>query len=274
MKAVGLIGWPVAHSASPKMQAAAFAEAGLDWRYELWPTPAEAIPERIARLRSDDALVGCNVTVPHKQAVMPHIDEISAHARAIGAVNTIVKHNSRLTGHNTDWLGFIADLAFHGVVVNSDTTALVLGAGGSARGVVYGLLRHGATVRIVNRSADRARALAAHMAVHGQVEAHSQLDSAYAKCTLIVNCTAAGMEPDDDATPWPEHVPFPPQATLYDLVYKPRVTKLMRQAGAVGARAISGIGMLAEQGAAAFELWTGIPAARVTHVMRAALASS
>lgn len=291
---VGLIGHPVAHSKSPQMQNAAFAAAGLDgWRYELWDTPGDDLPARIREVRERDEIAGCNVTIPHKQVVMPLLDLVSPHAQAIGAVNTVTRvrapadgardggprRGAALQGHNTDWSGFLADLAFHGVTVNGDTRALVLGAGGSARAIVYALASQGAQVRVCNRTPERARELldgianSPHMR---EIQDNCAVvatpdDPLCSGVNLVVNCTSAGMWPNDEATPWPAALPFPAAATLYDLVYKPRITRLMRQAEAAGARAIGGIGMLAEQGAAAFELWTGVPAARVSGIMRDAL---
>jgi shikimate dehydrogenase len=272
---VGLIGDPVAHSASPRMQHAAFAAAGLTgWTYELWPTPLAALRARINALRADAAIAGCNVTVPHKQNVLPLIDAFSDDARALGAVNTIVKRRDGvLWGDNTDWRGFMADLAFHAAAPQPGALALVLGAGGSARGVAYGLLKAGCVVRVLNRSGDRAAALAKDLRRFGHIEACDE-QTRPKDADLIVNCTSAGMSPNDDTTPWPVATPFPAASVLYDLVYKPRVTRLMRQAADAGARVIGGIGMLAEQGAAAFELWTGTAAVHVTGVMRAALESS
>jgi shikimate dehydrogenase len=266
---VGLIGHPVAHSQSPRMQQAAFAAAGLsNWRYELWDTPAEALASRMDEIKRRADIAGGNVTVPHKQAVLPFLDVVSAEARAIGAVNTLFKRAGGLWGDNTDWVGFLADLDFHGVLVGSNTRALVLGAGGSARAVVYALRARGAHVWVYNRSPDRARALVEAFG-DAQCELLDSLSTSVCQAvTLVVNCTSAGMWPDVDATPWPETLPFPSQAVLYDLIYRPAITKLMRQAQIAGARAIGGAGMLAEQGAAAFERWTGIPAARVSALMR------
>ncbi len=277
---VGLIGHPVAHSKSPAMQYAAFASAGLaDWRYELWDTPAEEVPTRMRLIAESSEIAGCNVTIPHKLAVMPYLNAVNEHARAIGAVNTIFKRGNYLLGHNTDWTGFLADLAFHGVVVNDDTRALVLGAGGSARAIVYAQVSQGASVLVCNRTPERAQALLDGISNSPYVReiqercdvVSSPDDPACSDVNLVVNCTSAGMWPNDDTSPWPDDLPYPATATLYDLVYKPRVTKLMRQAEAVGARAIGGIGMLAEQGAAAFELWTGIKATQVSGIMRATL---
>ena len=259
--------------------------AGLPWTYELWDTPHEQVAERVAMIRETDEIAGANVTVPHKLNVMPHLDAISEHVHAIGAVNTICKISGQglpgqtgmtLLGDNTDWIGFLHDLEWHDVKVDAPAKALVLGAGGSARGIVYGLLRRNWQVTVVNRDVARAQQLATDM--------HSAFASADAirvearltretidEPALIVNCTSAGMEPNDHTSAWPAELPFPKDTTLYDLVYKPRMTKLMCQAEAAGARVIGGIGMLAEQGAAAFEMWTGVPAQEVSRVMRDAL---
>jgi shikimate dehydrogenase len=269
---VGLIGHPVAHSQSPRMQQAAFAAVGLrDWRYELWDTPAEALAARLDDVRRRADIAGGNVTVPHKQAVLPFLDEVTADARAIGAVNTLFKHAGRLWGDNTDWVGFLADLDFHGVTVDAGTRALVLGAGGSARAVVYALRARGAQVWIYNRSFERAQALAEAFGREGCEPVETLAAPACRSATLVVNCTPVGMWPAVDASPWPRELPFPARAVLYDLIYRPPVTALIGQARAAGARAIGGAGMLAEQGAAAFARWTGIPAARVSTVMREAL---
>ncbi|BCX05742.1 MAG: shikimate dehydrogenase (NADP(+)) [Candidatus Roseilinea sp.] len=277
---IGLIGHPVAHSKSPQMQNAAFAHVGLNnWRYELWDTPPEALPSRMRALSERAEIAGCNVTIPHKQAVMPYLNGVSEHARAIGAVNTVFKRERYLLGDNTDWIGFLADLAFHGVDVNGQTRAVVLGAGGSARAIVYALASRGARVWVHNRTPARVHALLDDLTnspylreVRENCAVIASLSNpACRTANLIVNCTSAGMWPDEDSSPWPDDVPFPAGAVLYDLIYKPRVTKLMRRAEAAGARAIGGIGMLAEQGAAAFEKWTGVPAARVSAIMREAL---
>jgi shikimate dehydrogenase len=151
--------------------------------------------------------------------------------------------------------------------------ALVLGAGGSARAIVYALLQSGWDVTVVNRDHIRAMNLVSDMRRmfqnrDGIYYARQLNDYITGAHSLIVNCTSAGMEPNENTSPWPDDLPFPKNAVLYDLVYKPRQTRLMGQAEAAGARAIGGIGMLAEQGAAAFELWTGVKAERVAGVMR------
>jgi shikimate dehydrogenase len=255
------------------MHNAAFTALGLaDWRYELWETPPEDLGGRVAALRLDPGIAGANVTIPHKQAVVAHLDRVSEHARAIGAVNTLVRDGEKLLGDNTDWIGFLDDLRRHGLDRLAGTRALVLGAGGSARAICYALVRAGAETRIVNRDPTRAEALSASLP---GVRALRTLDQAEALATdLIVNCTSAGMEPFQTTTPWPETISFPRDATVYDLVYKPAITRLMREAACAGLRVIGGIGMLAEQGAEAFSLWTGRDAREASVIMRQTLGVS
>jgi shikimate dehydrogenase len=211
-------------------------------------------------------LRGANVTVPHKQAVMPALDRLTPAAQTIGAVNTIyVADDGALMGDNTDAPGFIADLGEHGVNPAGMTT-IVLGAGGSARAVVYGLADTGAqTILIANRTLERASALAAAIAARRpgcQIQAIGldALPEHAAGADLIVNCTALGMTPQVATSPWPKESEFRRHQVVYDLVYNPRQTQLLQQAAVDGARAIGGIGMLVWQGALAFQRWTGVAA--------------
>ena len=264
---VGLIGWPVSHSVSPPMHNAAFAALGLDWRFVPLPVavePPERIGEAVRGLRAL-GLRGACVTVPHKQAVMPFLDEIAPAARAIGAVNAInVTPDGRLLGDNTDAPGFVADLRSHGVEP-AGIRALVLGAGGSARAVVYGLAEAGArAITIANRTRPRAETLAADLRAHFPdceltVVGEGQSFAAAAEAAaLIVNCTSLGMTPQVETTPWPDGLPFQTGQAVYDLVYNPPKTRLLAAAEAGGARSIGGLGMLIWQGAIAFQMWTGI----------------
>jgi shikimate dehydrogenase len=263
------------------MHNAAFAALGMkNWRYELWDTPADGLAALMARITRDDDIAGCNVTIPHKQAVVTclgALDVVSREARSIGAVNTLVKTPSfggpsTLFADNTDWRGVLADWDANNIVVNESTHALVLGAGGSARAVVFALLSRKAQVSLLNRDGARAQRLAAEMADAGNVIALEQLASpAVRTCSLIVNCTSVGMSPTVDASPWPGNVAFPTAAVVYDLIYKPRETLLMKQARAAGLKAVDGLGMLVEQGAAAFAMWTGRKAAEVSPAMRKAV---
>ena len=258
---LALLGYPLSHSVSPAMQNAALAHAGLtEWRYDAWPVEPEQLAQTVARLRGDD-YAGANVTVPHKKAVMAGLDGLTPVADAIGAVNTLLKKDGRLIGHNTDAAGFLADLYTHEVRL-ARRKVLVLGAGGAARAVVAACAGVGAAVRLVARQRVLAQAFEplAPVVVYdwsplGFLEASDGV-------TLIVNTTPLGMSPHVAASPWPDSVPLPPDAFVYDLVYNPPETRLIQQARAAGLRAATGLGMLIEQGALAFELWTGQAAPR------------
>jgi len=274
---VGLIGWPVSHSVSPAMHNAAFAALGLDWRYVLLPVdPAlpGAVGDAVRGMRAL-GLCGINVTVPHKQAVLPFLDRIAPAAQAMRAVNTIiVEADGSLTGDNTDAPGFIADLRAHGVEP-AGRRVLVLGAGGSARAIVYGLAQAGAKqITVANRSVARAQQLLDDLrpffgvTTGAAIALPDGLADVAAESTLVVNCTSLGMTPNVDTTPWPVELPLHPEQIVYDLVYNPADTRLLQQARAGGAQAIGGLGMLIWQGALAFAHWTGQPAP--VAVMRAA----
>lgn len=254
---VGLIGWPVEHSVSPAMHNAAFEALGLPWRYSLIPVPPDRLGQELAGLRAGGFL-GVNITVPHKQSVMPHLDEVSDSARAIGAVNTIVVKDGRLIGYNTDAGGFWRALTEAGYDA-AGKSALVLGAGGAARAVVYALARGGCRISVWNRTVERAGLLALDMrkmsSTLSVVDDLSDVKSA--DVDLLVNTTPVGMWPHVDASPWPETLPMPGHWTVFDLVYNPVETRLLAQARAAGAQAVGGLAMLVHQGALAFELWTG-----------------
>lgn len=271
---VGLIGYPVAHSRSPAMHRAAFAACGLAWTYELLPVPPDALAETLDKVRGA-TWRGVNVTVPHKQAVMPLLDAITPNAHLIGAVNTIVNEGGRLIGHNTDWRGFLAALR-EGGFEPQGCRVVLLGAGGAARAVLYALLESNATVTIANRNRDKAQQLAAEFGARFQRDIpvlsmgeEDALQNALAEATLLVNSTSVGMSPDIHATPLPPSVILPSHLTVYDLVYAPRETLLLKEAQEAGATAIDGLGMLVHQGAEAFRLWTGLEPP--VGVMRAAV---
>lgn len=259
---VGIVGWPVAHSFSPAMHNAAFAAAGLNWAYVPLPLHPDDVATAVTALPTL-GFRGVNVTVPHKQAVIPHLQEVEAGARAIGAVNTLLFRNGRAAGHNTDWSGFLADLHAQAVDVNG-RDCLVLGAGGSARAVVYALAREGGRVQVLARRVIQAQQLVADLGPHlagAAVQARDLAElataAAGASAPLIVNTTPLGMAPDVDRSVWPEDLPFPSGAFVYDLVYNPAQTQFMRQAQAAACRTANGLGMLLHQGAQAFALWTG-----------------
>jgi shikimate dehydrogenase len=239
--------------------------AGLEGDYHLFPVrplPEGADELRVlaGRLRTGE-LAGLNVTIPHKQSVLPLLDGLSPAAQAIGAVNTLVMKSGYLYGENTDWAGFLNDLEINlpDVRMGQQRKALVLGAGGSARAVVYALTKCGWQVTIAARRPEQSRELAgAFSTPENPVTPHS-LDeiNGLAATHLIVNTTPAGMSPYVEASPWPEGLEFPPGALLYDLIYNPAETRLMRSARSTGLTAVNGLGMLAGQAAQAFEIWTG-----------------
>jgi shikimate dehydrogenase len=259
---VGLIGWPVEHSVSPAMHNAAFGALGLPWSYGLLPTPPGRVKGALRRLVSQDYR-GANVTVPHKQAVLPHLDEVDETARAIGAVNAVVVREGRLLGYNTDGDGFLAALQEEGFEP-AGRCALVLGAGGAARAVVAVLSRVGCSVTILNRTVGRAAQLAeefggtgARAPVAWVPEDVALQDLALSNFDLLVNATSVGMWPQAEACPWPETFSFPSHWTVFDLVYNPVETCLLALSRVAGAKAIGGLGMLVHQGALGFALWTG-----------------
>ncbi len=260
---LGLIGWPVAHSFSPVMQNAAIAALGLDLAYLPLPVRPEDLPAAIQGLVAL-GFRGVNVTVPHKQAVMPLLNRIHPAAQAIGAVNTIViTKPSLLTGYNTDWSGFLADLQARQVEV-AGRDCLILGAGGSARAVAYALGQAGAQVHIFARRPGQAQQIVDELKPHlpgTMMQAFSWVEAArqarQLSPALIVNTSPVGMHPRSEASPWPETASFPAGSFVYDLIYNPRETRFMRQAKATGCRTVNGLGMLVQQGARAFELWTG-----------------
>ncbi|MCZ0937138.1 MAG: shikimate dehydrogenase [Caldilineaceae bacterium] len=260
---VGLFGWPVTHSISPQMHNAAFVARQMNWRYLAFAVPPERVSEAVAALPAL-GLRGVNVTVPHKQAVMPHLQHWTPAAEAIGAVNTIVvEKDGQLTGDNTDGAGFIADLKAHNVEPEG-RRALVIGAGGSSRAVVYGLAEAGVeSVMILNRTVEKAVGLAATMQSYfPEIRVDSaafpdDVTGSAQDANLIVNCTSLGMEPRIEGLPWEENVEFREDQIVYDLVYNPAMTRLLQLASTDGATAIGGLGMLVYQGAIAWEKWTG-----------------
>jgi len=261
---IWLIGDPVAHSRSPAMHNAALAALGIAARYRAVQTTAAELASRLTELRQPTFL-GANVTLPHKQAVIPFLDEIEPAAARIGAVNTIVRlSDGRLLGTNTDAPGLLADLAA-ARWTPTDQEVVILGASGAARAAAFALADAGvSSITIVNRSLMRAIDLAAATAanqpalrVRALALSDPAVDEVVARCTLLINATALGWR--DDETPLPD----PPVGThclVYDMVY--RETTLLRAAAARGARVRDGRGMLVEQGALAFERWTGHPAPR------------
>ena len=303
----GLIGWPVEHSLSPLMHNAAFDALGMNWRYLPLPVPPDKIHAAVQGLGAL-GFRGANVTVPHKQAVLRALGRllgpraIAPDAAALGAVNTLVVEQDKtdepvVTGHNTDAAGFVRALRTAGIRLDG-ISAVVVGAGGGARAVVYGLIQAGAApVTVLNRSVEHAEALVADLAAataksetapgravngpHASTLRAAPLSTSALleesrTATLMVHATPVGMWPRDDASIWPDDAPLPAHLTVLDLVYNPSPTKLLRQAEASGARAIDGLEMLVQQGVLAFAMWTGreAPVEVMRRTCRRALGSS
>jgi shikimate dehydrogenase len=270
MRKLILIGDPVAHSRSPAMQNAALARLGVAARYEAVHTPADELAARVAALRAPEYL-GANVTLPHKQAVPPLLDELEGEAAQIGAVNTIYKgEDGRLIGANTDAPALIADLADAGFDP-AGRSAVLLGASGAARAAAFALAWAGVgALTVLNRTPERAEALLAELLLaitdeHGLTASGERpptlvalgLDDPdagehLAACELLVNATAIGWHGDETPLPDP---PVGRHALVYDMTY--RETRLLREAAARGAATRAGLGMLVHQGALALTRWTG-----------------
>jgi shikimate dehydrogenase len=307
---LGLTGYPLGHSLSPAIHAAALESCGLEGSYSLFPVQPddrEGLKDLLQRVRNGE-ITGLNVTIPHKQNVIEFLDELTQAAGAIGAVNTIYMRDGMLIGDNTDAPGFLSDLKrFLTTVPEAQRSgragakpqkhgrleALVLGAGGSARAVVYALLNDGWRISLCARRAEQARQLADSLAHHREASLWdhlsrsipvgsltiyplssitTNLQSLIPNLSLLVNTTPLGLTPNIDQSPWPATLPFPPRAAIYDLVYNPRETRLVKDARAQGLPAATGLGMLIEQAALAFKTWTGCDPSR--EILRAAMEQS
>jgi shikimate dehydrogenase len=268
---LGLIGWPVEHSLSPVIHTAALHACGLKGKYELFPVlplldGKQDLEEIFQRMRNGE-IQGINITIPHKQNVIPLLDSLTPVAHKIGAVNTVCLENGKLIGDNTDADGFLNDLKQNISQIPSEKTALVLGAGGSSRAVTYALSRDGWQVNVAARRLDQAQSLADDLSENQQFDLSAiHLDPKVLmklQPGLIVNTTPVGMTPNTTESPWLKEISFPIGCFIYDLVYNPKETLFVRQAREAGLEASNGLGMLLEQAALAFERWTGNPAPRL-----------
>lgn len=264
MQRIGVIGYPLGHTLSPAFQQAAFDALGIEARYEAWETAPDRLAEVVASFR-DAGCLGANVTVPHKQAVIPLIDSLEPLAQRTGAVNTIVNREGLLQGHNTDVVGFQRALASTGFDPR-DRRALVLGAGGAARAIVVALQDAGAGwIGVHNRTPERAERLVADLSVADDAALVTLPPDGLAEAArdseLLVNCSSVGMQGSgsEGSSPLPPEL-LPRQALVVDIVYRPAETRLLKDARSRGLQTLGGLPMLVYQGAAAFELWSGRPA--------------
>lgn len=278
---LGLIGWPLEHSMSPQIHQAALHKLGICGNYRLFAIEPNnimdiALSDLFQHVVSGE-LTGLNVTLPHKQNVLPFLSDLTPAAAHIGAVNTIFLEDGLLKGDNTDVAGFLNDLEH--LPFAEHAPSLILGAGGAARAVLFSLLGAGHPVSIAARNPTKARTLANSFNSIAKtpiqvlpLEAHA-LAQICNSIGLVVNATPLGMSPNIETCPWPENLPLPAHASIYDLVYNPADTLLVRRARQSGRPACSGLGMLVEQAALAFERWTGLAAPRETMKQAAQQAS-
>ncbi len=264
-KLCGVIGDPIEHTMSPVMHNAAFRERGIDYLYAPFRVKSEELGKAIDGMRAFN-IKGLNVTIPHKVAVIPFLDELDALAEKIGAVNTIVNEDGVLKGYNTDATGFLQALMEKGVDPEGENV-LILGAGGASRAISLILADRGAHLVIFNRllELDWAKELAGRISqmFTREVKAlelnRGNLGEALEKASILVNATSVGMSPNTDQTPVDSDL-LRPGLIVFDIVYNPIKTRLLKEAEAAGAETISGVEMLVWQGALAFEKWTGLKA--------------
>jgi shikimate dehydrogenase len=261
----GIIGDPIEHSMSPVMHNAAFQALGLDYAYVPFKVKSLELRKAIEGIRGLN-IRGVNVTVPHKIAVMQFLDRVEPLAEKIGAINTIVNDAGILTGYNTDAAGFLQVLHERSIEL-AGKRVLLLGAGGAAHSIGNVLAAEKVKLIVLNRMQkiatlkDFARRLAQFYGADVKVEelTNENLKKAITDVDIMVNATSLGMSPDNDQTPVPAEL-LHSNLTVFDIIYNPLPTRLLREAKAAGARTIDGLEMLVQQGAVSFEKWTGIKA--------------
>jgi shikimate dehydrogenase len=263
MNHFAVIGHPIGHSLSPLMHNTAFHLCGLDCQYEMLDIEPESLKHAIERLR-EQKWGGFNVTIPHKETIIPLLDEVVPEARAIGAVNTVINRNNKFIGYNTDIIGVEKSLRLDRKRIEG-TSCAILGSGGVARSVAYVLI-HTIKLKVITFSAlipEQAHALIKSLG-SSNVQFNvihctdAALETAIKGCTLIVNATDVGMFPHILDSPLPNQDWLSAKHIVFDLVYRPLITRLQSDAHAAGAKTIDGLGMFIYQGAAAFQLWTGM----------------
>jgi len=265
---LGVIGHPVEHSLTPVMHNAAIAFLGIDYAYLPLPVSPENLATAIAGFAAI-GLQGFNVTLPHKQAIMPLLSEVSEVAQAIGAVNTVYRTAKGWGGTNTDAIGFLAPLLslqegrLQEGSLQNNSTAVILGNGGAARAVVAGCQQLKFTqIQVVGRNREKLQAFRqgwkdAPLRTHLTIHTWENLPALLPQANLLVNTTPIGMYPHSNASPLTaaEMATLPSQAIAYDLIYRPRPTQFLQQAQAQGCTTLDGLEMLVQQGAAALAIW-------------------
>lgn len=254
-KIIGIFGDPIEHTLSPLIHNEAFKYLGLDYCYVPFHVKREKLKEAVEGIRALD-IKGVNITVPHKEEVIKYLDIVSDEAKEIGAVNTIVNMEGVLKGYNTDVRGFISSLKEEGFFIKGKNV-LIIGGGGAARAVVYGILIEGGRVYIFNRTSTKAQAIKEKFSNLGFIEVIENINKFVTeKINIIVNATSLGLKKDDPPPLNPNLLTS--EHTYCDLVYPE--TTLMKKAKKIGCKVIGGYGMLVWQAAFAFEIWTGMQA--------------
>ncbi len=260
-KVLCIIGHPVEHSVSPAMHNSAIHKLGLDYMYVPFNVLPDDLPRAVESIRSL-GIVGANITVPYKEAVISLLDEVSEEASMIGSVNTVTNSGGKLSGSTTDGAGFVKSLIESGFSP-AGSRAILLGAGGAGRAVAFALAAAHAEVTILNRASGKAEVLAEDVkrslpgaSVRGE-SGYDTLKECLKSANLLVNSTTVGMSPNPEETLVSSEL-IRPGLVVYDLVYNPLRTRLLSDAEAAGAVSVSGLGMLVHQGAMSFETWIGV----------------
>jgi shikimate dehydrogenase len=259
-KKFAVIGHPIGHSLSAAMHTRVFKELNLPHTYE----KIDVAPENLEQFIETTDLDGINVTIPHKVEVMKHLDEISNEAKQIQAVNTI-SFNEPKTGDNTDWIGFQNSLKEEGIELENKNV-LVIGAGGASRAILVSLKNNNANITLTNRTKQKAVDLNQQLNLNAKIIDYQELisnsqlptpNSKLPEVDIIVNTTSIGMHPNEDATPIPKEL-LKPNHIIFDVIYNPLKTKLIKEAEEIGCKTISGVNMLVHQGAQSLRIWLGI----------------
>ena len=264
-KVCAVIGDPVEHSLSPCFQNAAFQHLKLDFIYVAFTVKAEDLGDAISGVRSL-GIYGLNVTMPHKISVIKYLDELDERADRIKSVNTILNRNGKLIGYTTDGIGVLNALKYNGIDPKGKKV-VILGAGGAARSASYALSEVAGELVILNRTIERARNLASkvrkligsHVNVKWDGLTEESLRREVREADILINATPVGMSPNVNGTLVEKRL-LHPDMVVFDMIYHPLKTRLLREAEEVGAKTINGLSMLIHQGAASFEIWTGVEA--------------
>lgn len=265
-KIYGIFGHPVSHSLSPVMHNSAFSALGLDCVYVAFDVSPEDIGKAAQAVRTL-GISGINITIPHKESIIPHLDEIAPDAELTGAVNTVKNQGGKLSGHNTDVGGFLRAVREELGIEPKGSKVFLAGAGGAARAVMSAFCMNGAEeIYILNRTHDKALRLASGFGERFskikiepvKFDDTKAIEAGLAQADILVNSTSSGMDGREGLD-----LPLDKMketSAVYDLVYKPRETRLVKEARGLGLKASGGLGMLLYQGALSFEIWTGMKA--------------